>query len=61
MILFLISAIALIYSLSVQINRAIKKPLSTGHKKTPEYQEFEKQLDSILAKHKINNVVNSSF
>lgn len=52
---------ALIYSLSVQSHRAIKKALTTAHKKTPEYQEFEKQLNNILSEHKINNVVDSTL
>lgn len=59
MILFTISLLALIYSLSVQGYRAIKNILTTAYKKTPEYQEFEKQLNNILTKHKVNNVSNS--
>ena len=61
MILFTISLIALIYSLSVQSYRAIKKAITPAYKKTPEYQEFEKQLNRILSKHKVNNSVNSSL
>jgi hypothetical protein len=61
MIIFTISLIALVYSLSVQSYRAIKKALTPGYKKTPEYQEFEKQLNNILTKHKVNDVVNSSL
>ena len=61
MILFTISLIALIYSLSVQSCRAIKKAITPAYKKTPEYQEFEKQLNRILSKHKVNNSVNSSL
>lgn len=61
MILFTISLLALIYSLSVQGYRAIKNMLTPSYKKTPEYQEFEKQLDNILTKHKVNNVMNSSL
>lgn len=61
MILFTISLIALIYSLSVQSYRAIKKAITLAYKKTPEYQEFEKQLNRILSEHKVNNSVNSSL
>ena len=61
MILLIISSIALVYSLSVQGYRAIKNMLTPAYKKTPEYQEFEKQLNNILTKHKVNNVVNSSL
>lgn len=61
MIIFTISLIALVYSLTVQSYRAIKKMLIPKHKKTPEYQEFEKQLNNILTKHKVNDVVNSSL
>ena len=61
MILFTISLIALIYSLSVQSYRAIKKAFTPAYKKTPEYQEFEKQLKNILSEHKVNNSVNSPF
>ncbi len=61
MIVFVISLIALIYSLSVQSYRAIKKASTPAYKKTPEYQEFEKQLNSILSEHKVNNVSNSVF
>ena len=32
-----------------------------AYKKTPEYREFEKQLNSILSEHKVDNVVDSSF
>lgn len=48
MILFTISLLALIYSLSVQGYRAIKNMLTPSYKKTPEYQEFEKQLDNLI-------------
>lgn len=61
MILFTISLIALIYSLIVQSYRAIKKAITPAYKKTPEYQEFEKQLNRILSEHKVNNSVNSSL
>lgn len=61
MILFIISLIALIYSLSVQIYRSIKKAFTPAYKKTPEYQEFEKQLKKILSEHKVNDVSNSVF
>ena len=61
MIIFTISLIALVYSLSVQSYRAIKKALTPAYKKTPEYQEFEKQLNNILTKHKVNDIVNSSL
>ena len=59
MILFLISAVALIYSLSVQGYRVIKKAITPAYKKTPEYREFEKQLNNILSEHKVNNISNS--
>ena len=61
MILFVISFIALVYSLSVQSKRAIKKMRTPAYKKTPEYREFEKQLNTILSEHKVNNVVDSSL
>ena len=61
MILFVISFIALVYSLTVQSKRAIKKMRTPSYKKTPEYKEFEKQLNNILSEHKVNNVVDSSF
>jgi hypothetical protein len=61
MILFIISFIALVYSLSVQSKRAIKKMQTPAYKKTPEYQEFEKQLNNILTNHKVNNVTDSVF
>lgn len=61
MIIFTISLIALVYSLSVQSYRAIKKALKPAYKKTPEYKEFEKQLNNILTKHKVNDIVNSSL
>lgn len=61
MIIFTISLIALVYSLSVQSYRAIKKALTPAYKKTFEYKEFEKQLNNILTKHKVNDVVNSSL
>lgn len=48
MILFTISLLALIYSLSVQGYRAIKNILTPAYKKTPEYQEFEKQLNNLI-------------
>lgn len=61
MILFIISLLALIYSLSVQAYRAIKNWVTPKYKKTPEYREFEKQLNDILANHKVNNIVNRFF
>lgn len=61
MVLFFISLLALIYSLTVQGYRAVKNALTPKHKKTPEYQEFKKQLDNILANHKIDNVSNGIF
>lgn len=61
MVLFFISLLALIYSLTVQAYRAIKKALTPGYKKTPEYQEFKNQLDNILANHKVDNVSNGIF
>ena len=61
MILFTISFIALVYSLTVQGYRFVKKALTPAYKKTPEYKEFENQLSDILSKHEINNVVNSSL
>jgi hypothetical protein len=61
MILFTISLLALIYSLSVQTFRSIKKLVTPKYKKTPEYREFEKQLNDILSNHKVNNVVNRFF
>ena len=61
MILFIISLLALIYSLTVQSYRAIKKAFTPAYKKTPEYQEFKKQLDNILSSHKVNNVSNGIF
>jgi hypothetical protein len=48
MILFIISFIALVYSLTVQSKRAIKKMQTPAYKKTPEYQEFEKQLNDLI-------------
>jgi poly-D-alanine transfer protein DltD len=61
MVLFIISLLALIYSLTLQSYRAIKKPLTPGYKKSPEYQDFENQLNKILAEHKVNNVSNGIF
>jgi hypothetical protein len=61
MILFTISLLTLIYSLSVQIYRAVKKWVTPKYKKTPEYREFEKQLNEILSNHKVNNVVDRFF
>ena len=61
MILFIISFIALIYSLTVQTFRAIKNLLTPAHKKTPEYQEFLKELDDILTNHKVDKISNSIF
>jgi hypothetical protein len=61
MILILVSFIALIYSLTVQSKRAIKKMQTPAYKKAPEYQEFEKQLNNILINHKVNNSQNSFF
>jgi hypothetical protein len=61
MILFIISLLALIYSLTVQSYQVIKKALTPRYKKTPEYQEFKKQLDNILSSHKVNNVSNGIF
>jgi hypothetical protein len=61
MVLFVISFLALVYSLTVQSYRAIKKMLTPKYKKTPEYQEFEKQLNNILINHKVNKVVNRSL
>jgi hypothetical protein len=61
MILFIISFIALVYSLTVQSKRAIKKMQTPAYKKTPEYQEFEKQLNNILTNHKVNKVTDSVF
>jgi hypothetical protein len=61
MILFVISFIALVYSLTVQGYRFIKKALTPAYKKTTEYKEFENELSDILSKHEINNVVNSSL
>ena len=61
MIIFVISLFALIYSLSVQSYQAIKKALTPAYKKTPESKEFENQLNNILAKHKVNDVVNSTL
>jgi acyl-ACP thioesterase len=61
MILILVSFIALVYSLTVQSKRAIKKMQTLAYKKTPEYQEFEKQLNDILINHKVNNSQNSFF
>jgi hypothetical protein len=61
MILFTISLLSLIYSLTVQTFRAIKNLLTPAHKKTPEYQEFLKELDVILTNHKVNNVVDRFF
>lgn len=61
MILFIISLFALVYSLTVQTYRAVKNALTPGYKKTPEYQEFKKQLDNILANHKVDNVSNGIF
>jgi hypothetical protein len=61
MILILVSFIALVYSLTVQSKRAIKKMQTPAYKKTPEYQEFEKQLNNILINHKVNNSQNSFF
>jgi hypothetical protein len=61
MILFIISFIALVYSLTVQGYRTIKKMKTPAYKKTPEYQEFEKQLNNILTNHKVNKVTDSVF
>jgi hypothetical protein len=61
MIILVVSLICLIYSLTVQSYRAIKKLLTPAYKKTPEYQEFKKQLDNILADHKVDNVSNGIF
>jgi len=61
MIIFVISLFALFYSLSVQSYRAVKKALTPAYKKTPEYKEFENQLNNILTKHKVNDVVNSTL
>lgn len=48
MVLVIISSIALVYSLSVQLFRLIKNKLTPAHKKTPEYKAFEKELYSII-------------
>jgi hypothetical protein len=48
MILILVSFIALVYSLTVQSKRAIKKMQTPAYKKTPEYREFEKQLNDLI-------------
>lgn len=61
MILFIISFIALVYSLTIQSKRAINKMQTPAYKKTPEYQEFEKQLNNILTNHKVNKVTDSVF
>ena len=61
MILVTISLFALVYSLTVQGYRFIKKALTPGYKKTPEYREFEKQLNNILINHKVNKVSDSVF
>lgn len=48
MILFYISLIALIYSLTAQLFRLIKNKLTPPHKKTPQYKAFEKELYSLI-------------
>ena len=57
MVLFVISLICLIYSLTVQFFRAVvkliksikpKEPIKLEHEKTPEYERFEKELKSLI-------------
>ena len=47
-VLFFISLIAFIYSVSVQLFRLIKNKLTPAYKKTPEYQAFLKELNSMV-------------
>lgn len=49
MLLIVISFSLFIYSVSVQIYRAVKK----DYKKTPQYKAFEKELKCILKNHKV--------
>ncbi len=57
MVLFVIYLICLIYSLTVQIFRAVlkliksmkpKDEIKSEHKKTPEYKRFEKELKELI-------------
>jgi len=47
-LLFYISLIAFIYSISVQLFRFIKNKLTPAYKKTPEYKAFLKELDNLI-------------
>lgn len=47
-ILFFISFIALVYSLTIQLFRMIKNNLTPTYKKTPKYKAFLKDLDNMI-------------
>lgn len=47
-VLFIVSLLAFIYSVSVQLFRLIKNSLTPAYKKTPEYKAFLKELDCML-------------